>query len=166
MAEREEDKVLEPRLIKGARALLFDRLVDEEVHQEEEARPLRVHDEYSLRKSVQQELMRLLNTRCPGTRWPLDPEDRTVLDYGIPDFSWMSAASGADREELGRIIERAIAAYEPRLRDVQVAFTPSPDNRSAVRGEIHAVLLLEKLKEPVSFQLVITLKEGVIEIAD
>ena len=166
MAVPEDDRVLEPRPVKGARALLFDRLVDEEPRKAGEGRPLRVHGEYSLRKSVQRELMRLLNTRCPGTRWPLDPEDRTVLDYGIPDFSWMSAASGSDLEELARTVEHAIAAYEPRLQQARITIKPSPGDRSAVRGEIHAMLLIDKVKEPVSFPLVIALKDGVIEIPD
>jgi type VI secretion system lysozyme-like protein len=166
MADSKDHRVLEPRPVKGARALLFERLVDEQPRNPIEARPLRIHDEYSVRRSVQTELMRLLNTRCPGTRWPMEAGERTVLDYGIPDFSWMSAASASNLQELARIVERAIAAYEPRLRQVHVAIKASPTDHTAVQGGIQAMLVIGKVMEPISFPLVITVKAGVIELHD
>lgn len=166
MAEPKDHRVLEPRPVKGARAPLFERLVDEQPRNPIEARPLRIHEEYSVRRSVQTELVRLLNTRCPGTRWPLDAEERTILDYGIPDFSWMSAASGSDLEELAKIVERAIAAYEPRLRQVHVTITPSSTDHTAAQGGIQAMLVIGKVMEPISFPLVIAVKSGLIEVAD
>lgn len=64
--------------------------------------------------SVVAEVTRLLNTRAPffsnsaGLR-------RTVLEYGMPDFSHYSPCSRRDAQLLANLIRETISAYEPRL---------------------------------------------------
>jgi type VI secretion system lysozyme-like protein len=150
----------QPKPIPGARTPLFERLVDYQTH--EPAQPnLRVQNRQQLRESVRRELYRLLNTRCPSR------EDRngTVIDYGIPDFSWMSASSGDDRRQLAEIIARKVAAFEPRLAQVRVMLDQRQTDPRAVEGTISAVLIVESIPEPVSFPLLIHNKAGVAELA-
>lgn len=154
----------EPRPIKGAKALLFERLVDESPHTPAESQPFRIYDVASLRTSVSRELMRLLNTRCPMRPDVVNGHDRTVVNYGLPDFSYMSAASGTDVQNLARLLEQAIAAFEPRLRQVRVTIDPSPKSQTAVVGTIEAMLTVGSVNEPVSFPLLLTLKSGEVEI--
>lgn len=150
----------EPKPIRGAKALLFERLVDENPAVQREAQPFRIYDVAGVRASVQRELARLLNTRCPLPGGVVDERDRTVIDYGIPDFAHMAAASGTDVQQLARTLERAITAYEPRLREVHVSLEPARSNNAAVIGSISAMLVVGSVTEPVSFPLEASVRRG------
>ncbi len=143
----------EPRAVRGARALLFDRLVDEHPESAEEAQSLRVLGRDALRESVRRELARLLNTRSPRPEAFTSGEELTVLDYGVPDFSHLTAASPDDRRNLADILAKAIAAFEPRLRQVQVILEQPPGGETRLVGHIHAMLEVGTVKEPISFPL-------------
>src|SRR6266852_2309925 len=82
---------------------LFDRLVDRDPRLAREERPLRTLDRGGLYESVRRELERLLNTRCPFPAHQLGGHERSVIDYGIPDFAGFSARSFADREQLAEV---------------------------------------------------------------
>lgn len=141
----------EPR---GARALLFERLEDGDPWSPE-ARPFRVHDRDGLRASVSRELARLLNTRCPVDPARLAGRPRTVLEYGLPDWSPAHARDPAARKALENAARRAIEAYEPRLREVRVAAEPVPGRDRELQLVVHAVLAVDEGPEPVSFPLVL-----------
>lgn len=152
--------MLEPKPIKGAKALLFERLVDEHPNVPGEAQPFRIYGVAALRDSVQRELLRLLNTRCPVLGGPADECDRTVIDYGIPDFSHVGPASTTDLQHLAQVLERAITAYEPRLQQVRVTLEPAKNSQSSARGIIAANLVVGTVNEPIAFPLVLSLKTG------
>jgi type VI secretion system lysozyme-like protein len=141
--------MMEPRVRQGARVLLFDRLVDTEPASSKEARPLRILDKKGLKDSVRRELGRLLNTRCPI---PLAPaQERTVINYGIPDFSALSPQNSEHRSRLESWIREAIVSYEPRLVNVKVTVeAPGKDQRS-LSATVEAGLQLESIREPVAF---------------
>ncbi|HZU33130.1 MAG TPA: type VI secretion system baseplate subunit TssE [Candidatus Angelobacter sp.] len=156
----------EPKPIKGAKALLFERLVDEDPYTPGEAQPFRIYGVAGLRASVGQELMRLLNTRCPRLGGPPNEMERTVLDYGIPNFSHLAATSDTDAHQLARTLERTIAIYEPRLRHVRVTIEPSRMKQTAVVGSIEGMLMVGSVNEPVSFPLVLSLKSGEVVLLE
>ena len=151
--------MIEPKVRSGARVLLFDRLIDTEPESQKEVRPLRVLDKKGLKDSVRRELGRLLNTRCPI---PLAPagEERTVINYGIPDFSSLHPHSADHRNRLEFWIQEAIVNYEPRLVDVKVTVdAPDKDERS-LRARIEASLQFETIREPVAFSVVMKRDAG------
>ena len=150
----------EPKPIRGAKALLFERLVDENPAVQREAQPFRIYDVAGVRASVERELGRLLNTRCPLPASAVGERDRTVIDYGIPDFAYMAASSGTDVEKLARILERAIAAYEPRLKEVHVSLEPASRNNAGVVGTISGILAVGSVNEPVSFPVEASMRRG------
>lgn len=149
----------QPKPVRGARVPLFERLTDLHPNEATETVPLRIYTLDELADSVRREVARLLNTRSPA-------KDRngSVLDYGLPDFSWMSAASGDDRRLLADTVARKIAAFEPRLSQVRVILDRDPSDPRRLTGSIHAVLRTETLREPVSFPLLMDAKKGVAEI--
>jgi type VI secretion system lysozyme-like protein len=104
----------------GARALLFERLVDTELSRKEESPPFRVLSRQELRESVSRELGRLLNSRCPIPLQLIGEEERTVINYGLPDFTSLSPQSSDDRKLIAAIICQTITAFETRLRNVRV----------------------------------------------
>lgn len=152
----------QPKTILGARAPLFDRLVDSDPASLQERSPHRVLNAAGLRASVARELARLLNTRCPAS------EDRngTVIDYGIPSLSHFSASSDSDRDALATIMKRKIEAFEPRLRNVRVFLERNPGSPSGLTGVIEASLVTESLSEAVSFPLVLHGRDGEITVSD
>lgn len=143
---------------------LFDRLVDRDPRLRHELRPSRTLDRRGLRESVRRELEQLFNTRCPFPAHRLPIRERSVIDYGIPDFSVFSPRSYDDRVRLAELLRRAIEAFEPRLIDVQVSLEPSPGNDLSLLGLIEAKLLTDLVAEPVSFETSVDLKEGKVEV--
>jgi type VI secretion system protein ImpF len=146
--------VIEPRVRSaGAPALLFDRLVDMEPQSQKEVRPYTTLDKQGLKNSIRKELGRLLNTRCPI---PLvaPTEDRTVINYGIPDFTSLSPHNSDHRAKLELWIRTAIEAYEPRLIDVHVTVDPPQRGERSLNTRIDGKLQLDTVREPVAFSVV------------
>jgi type VI secretion system protein ImpF len=150
--------VREPKPIKGARAPLFDRLVDREPAAKVEVRPLRILDRAQLRDSVEREISRLLNTRAH--------ERSTHADYGLPEFSALAASGATDRFALSALIARKLTAHEPRLRKVHVTLEADPSNPRALLGRVDAMLVMDSVNDPVSFPLLIDRKTGAVELAE
>ena len=137
----------------GARALLFERLEGCRRGAAAESPPFRVHDRDSLRESVAREVSRLLNTRCsppaPG------PEGSTVLHYGRPDWTHAFALDANSRAELEAQVRRAVNAFEPRLRRVDVRAEIIIGRERALLLHIDAMLRVEGGEEPFSFPVVV-----------
>ena len=73
---------------------LFDRLVDTAPDSPANSpTPVRMQQRTALFASMARDIGRLLNTRR-GSGATLYPLTATVLDYGVPSFSHLSAASG------------------------------------------------------------------------
>ena len=150
----------DPKPVEGGRALLFERLSDSEPRsREEEAQPFRVHDVRALKESVRQELARLLNTRRHLRTEP-GGGGMTVLDYGLPDFSPLSASSGDDQNRLAAEVAAAVAAFEPRLSDVRVRVERLRGEDRALLLRVEGRLAVGTLAEPVSFPVLVRAKSG------
>jgi type VI secretion system lysozyme-like protein len=144
-----------PSIYQGARAPLLDRLMDLDLAAPTEPQPLRTLTRQELHASVRREVERLLNTRCGLPASLLDTRERTVIDYGIADFSALSPQNAEDRERLARSIAYAIAAFEPRLRQVRVTLEPPhQDMQRVLVARIEAVLVVESVTEPIAFPVV------------
>jgi type VI secretion system protein ImpF len=145
--------VREARRLPGARALLFERLVDLEPRRREEQEPARMLDPQALRQSVRRELERLLNTRSPLGVGALEGRGRTTLEYGIPDLSHLQTRDTGAQKRIAEEVRAAVAAYEPRLRQVKVAVEAStaPDEERRLAVRIDALLVVGEVMEPVSF---------------
>lgn len=179
----------EPKAITGARELLFDRLVDLHPEQKDE-RPLRILDREQMKASVQRELGRLLNTRCSLPLHGLGEVERSVINYGIPDFSSLSPQNADDQALIASIIGQTITAFEPRLRQVHVEVGPIGDYESTAvtrtncehdmfdRAEprsdgegrlwisIEALMATNLFNEPVSFPVTLNSKNGSAKVHD
>jgi len=140
----------------GVRAPLFDRL-----SLTPEVKTARANkgflDRIGQRESLQRELSRLLNTRSPtptGKKSP--PGGRTVIDYGLPDYSAMYTRSTEDQKKLADLVRRTVEAYEPRLSQVKVEAEVLGDSEKAVMVRIAGELSNGSIMERVSFTLQVT----------
>jgi len=156
----------DPKPIAGARALLFDRLVDVSPDADEHEEHLRILNHKQLKASVRREVGRLLNTRCSIPLHRLGEEERSVVNYGIPDFSSLSPHNADDRVLIGSIVSQTIAAFEPRLRHVRVDVGPAAAAESALWLNINAELVVGVFSEPVSFPVILNNKSGLAEMHD
>ena len=155
----------QPKPIAGARALLFDRLVDVP-DWDERQQPLRILNREQLKASVRRELECLLNTRCSIPLHRLGEEERSVVNYGIPDFSSLSPHNADDHLLIASIVGQTITAFEPRLRHVRVDVGPAFTAESALCLNINAELVVGMFSEPVSFPLTLNSKTGTAEMHD
>jgi type VI secretion system lysozyme-like protein len=153
-----------PKRRPGTRLPLFDRLVDADPRLHEEVQPHRVLTGAEIQASIRRELSRLLNTRCVETLDALGGQERTVVNYGLPDFFTLSPTSDGDRERLARLIVDAVRVYEPRLRNPSARVMVDPQQTRALLVVLDGMLMLENLLEPVSFPLVIQHRGAMIEV--
>ncbi|MDR2881148.1 MAG: type VI secretion system baseplate subunit TssE [Azoarcus sp.] len=107
-----------------------------------------------LKDSVARDLEALLNTRVVFDEehqqaFPLAA--RSVAGFGLIDFAGLSLASVHDRRRICAAIADAIAAHEPRLRDVSVEIELHRKTVNALNFSISAVLVVRPTQEPVTF---------------
>ena len=155
----------EPQPIAGARVPLFDRL-DLNPEIDDEQRPFRILTQTQLKASIRRELERLLNTRCSLSLDQVGEEERSVVNYGIPDFSSLSAQNADDQILIGRIVGQTVTAFEPRLRNVAVDVRPVPNSEAGLYILVDATMVIGQFNEPVYFPVVLNNKNGTAEIHD
>lgn len=136
------------------RAALLDRLVDYNPQSKTERRPLRTMGKRELYESVRRELSRLLNSRCPFLESEREERERTVIDFGLPDFSHLVPQNQDDHLLLASQLREVIEIFEPRLENVRVKVEPHPVNARALSVTIEGVLAFETIREPVSFPMI------------
>lgn len=151
----------EPKPMAGARAPLFERLAEVEGTAASGPAPPRVLDRAGLRASILESIAQLFNTRRPG-----GVPEGWVLDYGVPDFGGLSAASGPDRERYAVALTAAIAAYEPRLLDARVTLEPIVGDPLRLSGRLSGDLLLGSIREPVVFPLLLRAASGELQLGE
>jgi type VI secretion system protein ImpF len=141
----------------------LDRLIDLEPENRVENPLSRTQSVRLLKSAVRRDLEWLLNTRRIA-----DPPDeglkeinRSVYVYGLADLSALTMATAADRNRLVRQVLATINLFEPRLTNVRLVMVETPDaGKKDVRLRIEAMLRMDPVPEPVTFDTVIELKSG------
>jgi type VI secretion system protein ImpF len=142
---------------------VLDRLIDHEPENRIENPLSRSQSVRLLKSSVRRDLEWLLNSRriCDPPDEGLKELNRSVYMYGLPDLSSLTMAAMSDRNRLTRQILTTISLFEPRLANVRLVMIEAPDaSRKDVRLRIEAMLRMDPVPEPVSFDTVIELKSG------
>jgi type VI secretion system protein ImpF len=141
----------------------LDRLIDLEPDNRMENPLSRSQSMRLLKNAVRRDLEWLLNSRRIA-----DPPDeglkevnKSVYMYGLPDLSALTMASMADRNRLVRMVVTTINMFEPRLMNVRLVLVETENaGKKDVRLRIEAMLRMDPVPEPVSFDTVIELKSG------
>jgi type VI secretion system protein ImpF len=142
---------------------VLDRLIDLEPDNRMENPLSRTQSVRLLKSAVRRDLEWLLNSRrivdLPDEG--LKEVNRSTYVYGLPDLSALSMATSADRNRLVRQILGTINLFEPRLANVRLVVVEAPDAaKKDVRLRIEAMLRMDPVPEPISFDTVIELKSG------
>ena len=133
---------------------VLDRLLDDDPGVSAEPPRNRSQLLRDLKLSVRRDVENLLNARRRNVVLPpgLPELGRSLLSYGVADFSGTGPASVKQRESFCRVLADVIEANEPRLLEVRVelAANPEPGDRT-LRFRIDALLRADPSPEPVVF---------------
>lgn len=136
---------------------ILDRLLDDEpgstVEAAATARADRLKALARIKAAVKRDLEWLLNCKQSIVERPegLPHLDRSLLAFGLPDFSAVSLDDAREQERLLRAIESAIRRFEPRLTGVRARLEEGRGPDRSLRFRIDALLRLDPEPEPVTF---------------
>jgi type VI secretion system protein ImpF len=142
---------------------VLDRLVDDDPSSQAESPMSRAESVRALKESLRRDLEALLNTRRTAETAPegLDELAASVYHFGLPDISSMSRDSPETQSRLTRLVEEAVALFEPRLTAIKVVATPDDRTRfGELRFVIEGTLQLEPVPERISFDTVLEATKG------
>src|SRR5215813_13702038 len=97
---------------------VLDRLIDQDPTNTREPQAARHQVLREVKQSLRRDLEHLLNTRARNLVWDetrLEELQKSLADYGLPDFSWASLGSETDRQKFCNRIRDIINRHEPRL---------------------------------------------------
>lgn len=139
---------------------ILDRLLDDAPGVSQEPVSGRFQSARELERAVARDLEALLNTRqealeeLPGE---FKEVNRSLIVYGLPDFTSLSLMNPDDRKRILRAVEQAIAEFEPRLQRVRVTLEAPRQNDRGLRFRIDALLRVDPAPEPITFDAVLRL---------
>jgi type VI secretion system protein ImpF len=140
---------------------VLDRLIDYEPRESREPAKSHSLSIKELKQSVLRDLEWLLNTRH-GFEVPesLEEATRSVVAYGLPDFTGISVQSQSELNRVARDIENAIRFFEPRFLELHIIFEPFSPLDRRIRFRIDARLDVEPTPEPITFDTVLSSGSG------
>ena len=147
----------EPNIV----ASLLDRLMDDEPGLSREPVPERMQSLRQLEGAVARDLEAMLNTRREALEElseDFKEVNRSLVNYGLPDFTSYSLLGEKDRARIRRGLEDTIATFEPRLQRVRVTLEAQREHDKALRFRVDALLRAEPSPEPVTFDAVLQLQ--------
>ncbi len=158
MARVRADQELQPSVL--------DRLIDADPSTAAEA-PARLHNRVNeVKAALRRDLEWLLNARQRLISLPpgLGHLRNSLLTYGLPDFTHATMSVIDEQRELRRLIEVQIARFEPRLSNVSVILVEGNSLDRCLRFRIDAILDVDPIHEPISFDSILELSTKVFEI--
>lgn len=160
MAKSEHDVRVTPSLL--------DRLIDDSPRSPRDPAESRAEGIRELKAAVQRDLESLLNSR--NANWDLGTAYaeawRSVITYGMPDFSTLVMTSPNDQRRLRSMVETAIRNFEPRLTGVTTTLLPSAPTDRTLRMRIDGRLLIDPAPEAVTFDVIMPLQSSRYEVKD
>lgn len=140
--------------MKGFEPSLLEKLFDDEPKSQAAGGIFRTISLEQYKESVARDLEGLLNCRSAYAEDDLKlyPNcQKSLMTFGMRDFSSMSMANAYDRAAVCRALELAIARHEPRLHNVRVALEGNGRSVGGLHFAIHGLLDLQPAREPISF---------------
>jgi len=148
---------------------VIDRLVDDDPTNTSERPMTRAESVRALKEALRRDLEALLNTRRTAQTAPdgLEEVAQSVYHFGLPDISSMSRDSPETQARLTRLVEEAVALFEPRLTGVKVAAVSDDRVRvGELRFVIEGTLQLDPVPERISFDTVLEATKGMLVRGD
>lgn len=115
-----------------------------------------------IKAAVIRDLENLLNTKrqilpAPAIYRELN---KSLFVYGLEDYTATNPKSISVKQRLRQDIEQTILRFEPRLKNVAVQFETLKDKERNLQFRISALLVIEPVTEPVTFDTFFDLSRG------
>jgi type VI secretion system protein ImpF len=132
-------------------------------------------DARQLVASVRRDIERLLNTRRTDLLdlTPFPEAAASLMTYGLPDLSIYSGRSSRDRRTICELIVDLLKKFEPRLvpATIRVDYVDGGravglSNASKAQFRIRAMLHVEPLRQPVTFDTSVDMETSEVKIED
>jgi type VI secretion system protein ImpF len=144
---------------------LWDRLREEPVRSSPDRPAARGSALKQLKDSVRQNLEWILNTRRAIEELPeKSPLERSLYNYGLPDLSSFALRSVADQNRLTKLLEQAVAAFEPRLMNIRVIMEPPTSDAQSLHFQIQGLLRVDPAPERIVFDTVLDVTSGAYQV--
>jgi type VI secretion system protein ImpF len=137
---------------------VLDRLLGEDAGTKTDARASGATYLTDLQAGLRRDIEALLNTHqyCKNLPRELTELPLSLLEYGVPQFLGLSAASPEAREQFRASVEALLRRFEPRLEKLRVTLLEKTDSRDrTLRFRIDAHMRVDPEPEPVSFNSVL-----------
>ena len=143
-------------------ASILDRLIDLEPGLSREPVQYRFLSLGQAKASVVRDLENLLNTKRSIMVPPAEYREvnSSLFVYGLQDFTSQNPKSPMVRQQLRQQIERTISRFEPRLKNVKVTLETSAQNERNLRFRINALLVVDPVAEPITFDSYFDVSRG------
>jgi type VI secretion system protein ImpF len=143
-------------------ASILDRLIDLEPGVSREPVQYRYLTIGQTKASVVRDIENLLNTKRSLSVPPTACREvnHSLFVYGLEDFTAQNPSSPMVRQQLRQQIEMVISRFEPRLKNVKVNFEKSTENERNLRFRINALLVVDPVTEPVTFDSYFDVSRG------
>ena len=129
--------------------------------------PNRAQSVRLLKASLRRDLEWLLNARRTpeAVGREFGTLEQSLYNYGLPDLTALNRESSRDRQRLVRILEQAIATFEPRLKKIRVLeLEPASGAQHVLRFQIEGLLDMDPAPELISFDTVLQLSSGEYQV--
>jgi type VI secretion system protein ImpF len=143
---------------------VLDRLIDPESGGTADRRGYSVEEMVA---AVQRDLEDLLNTRQGLVDVPEHFTEvwRSILAFGLSDLTELKAVTSEQRDDIGRVLEAAVARFEPRLKDIRAIMADPGDGKErTVKFRIDARLNVDPAPE-IAFETILELTTGHYTVA-
>lgn len=113
-----------------------------------------------LKDAVARDLEAMLNTHREAILKMTDGYDeanRSLVTYGVPDFSTLDVRNPHDRNLVCSILKELINDFEPRLKNVDVILAQPKEHAQNLRFRLDALLEVYPARERVVFDAVLQL---------
>jgi type VI secretion system protein ImpF len=142
---------------------VVDRLIDPE---SQGTSWQRGYDMEQMIDAIRRDLEELLNAHPSyhdlTDKWP--ELQNSILTFGMPDLMSVTVTTLSQREEIGRVVERVIGRFEPRLRNIRAVLVESPEGMERdVRFHIDAEINADPAPA-VAFETILELTTGQTKI--
>ncbi|MBU2968405.1 type VI secretion system baseplate subunit TssE [Pseudoalteromonas sp. C2R02] len=133
---------------------VLDKLIDDDPLNPDPKEAIRGINLKQLRSNVCRDLENLLNTKMQWHVWPASFEElnKSVLSYGLPDFSSIAVGSSEGRQILCEQVAKTIKMFEPRFIEVEVFIIEDEQEvDQTLRIRINALLYAEPEPQYITF---------------
>lgn len=147
----------EPKPKSGSKSPLFDRLADDTPGSKREHPKKLILNRAQVLESIVSEVGRLLNTRLSATAkiYSLYRDQDYGLGlpwmYGIPDFTSIDPADKTQWARINTLFEKAIAYFEPRLKNVNVSLDHFDGQSQRLYVSVRGQVVMKEFQQPVAF---------------